>query len=63
MNECELKDLDGSLEPADDNDEPPNDDIGEALTDDERIRREPPTKGDGPRVTPGPADLERLPKS
>jgi hypothetical protein len=63
VNESYLKNLNGSLEPADASDEALNDDIGEALTDDERIRREPPTQGDGPRVTPGPADLERLPNT
>ena len=30
------------------------------LTDDERVRREEQSEGEGPRVNPGPADLERL---
>jgi hypothetical protein len=38
------------------------DDIGEGLTDDERVSRESEPKGEG-KVTLGPADLERLPKS
>ncbi|WP_172604497.1 hypothetical protein [Pseudomonas fluorescens] len=36
-------------------------DIGEGLTDDERVSREEGSAGDGARVTPGPADEERLP--
>lgn len=37
------------------------DSLGEGLTDDERVSREHEGKGDGARVTLGPADLERLP--
>ena len=36
-------------------------DIGEGLTDDERVSREEGSADDGARVTPGPADEERLP--
>ncbi|MGI4840272.1 MAG: hypothetical protein ACRYF9_21935 [Janthinobacterium lividum] len=36
------------------------DDIGQGLTDDERLEREDRTDGEGSRVQPGPADLERL---
>lgn len=41
----------------------PSDEVSEAgLTDDERVSREGESVGDGARVKPGPADLERLPK-
>lgn len=36
--------------------------LGAGLTDDQRVSREPESKGDGANVTLGPADLERLPK-
>ncbi|KFE50945.1 hypothetical protein [Pseudomonas syringae] len=39
----------------------PDGDLSEGLTDDERISREDDEGGDGVRVTPGPADKERLP--
>lgn len=39
----------------------PDDDIGEGLTDDQRVSREGEATGEGARVTPGPADEERLP--
>lgn len=39
------------------------DDVSEALTDDERVRRETDDSGHGARVTPGPADEERLSKA
>ena len=40
----------------------PDDDVGEGLTDDDRVSRESDGEGDGARVTLGPADEERLNK-
>lgn len=37
-----------------------NDALNAGLTDDERVSREDETFEDGARVTPGPADLERV---
>jgi hypothetical protein len=38
-------------------------DRGDGLTDDERVSREEQPQGQGARVTPGPGDAERLPKT
>lgn len=61
MNAQDPKDQTRPLQESEPNEERREDSIGEALTDDERVRREKPQEGDGARVTPGPADLERLP--
>lgn len=44
-------------------DQLPQDDVGEGLSDDERLSREKPAQQQGARVKPGPADEARLPES
>jgi hypothetical protein len=41
---------------------PSDEDVGEGLTDDERVSREDDKECEGARVTPGPADRELLEK-
>lgn len=45
-----------------DNTRPLEDEIGEGLTDDERVSREVGSEDTGARVTLGPADYERMKK-
>ncbi|MDY7560196.1 hypothetical protein [Pseudomonas sp. AB6] len=55
-------DLRDKAQRALDDEDTADDDVGEGLTDDERVSREDDDAEGGARVTPGPADEERLPK-
>jgi len=63
MSEHDPKTAPDGVRPADASHELPEDAVGEALTDDDRVSREKQTQEKGSRVQPGPADEARLSKT